>query len=145
MPGIFGTSALLQIDVNLILQIAMLLIIFTSWLYKKRLRFKIHGTLMGIAVSLHVVSFFAVMEPLFSAGFSYFTTATSELVVQIVWFHVVPGAIAMVLAIFVVSTWALKPSNLAACRRKKRLMDVTVLLWLVALMFGIATYIVFYT
>ncbi len=144
LAGIFGTGAVLQTDVNLILQVVMFIIIVIGLVYKNKRKFKIHGGLMGIAVILHVISFLLVMGPSFSEGYDFFTTATSELGVQTTWIHAVPGAIAMIMGIVLVGAWALRSSNIAACRRMKRLMDITVLLWLVSLIFGIATYIVFY-
>ena len=145
MTGIFGTGALLETDINLLLQIVTFLIIVISLVYKSKMKFKIHGGLMAIAVILHIISFFAVMGPTFSQAYDYFTTATSDLGVQTTWIHAIPGAIAMILGIFLVASWALRPSNLAACSRRKRLMDVTTLLWLVSLIFGIAAYLAFYT
>ena len=144
LSGIFGTGAILQTDINLILQVTTLLIVAISLVYKNRLNFKMHGVLMGIAVVLHVISFFAVMGPSFSSASEYFMTATSELGVITMWIHAIPGAIAMILGIVLVTSWALQPSNLASCARRKRLMDITVLSWLVSLIFGIATYVVFY-
>ena len=142
--GIFGTGALLQTDINLIVQIVMFLIIAISLVYKNKNKFKIHGGLMGIAVILHVISFLAVMLPSFNDGYDYFTTATSDLGVQTTWIHAIPGTIAMILGIVLVGAWALRSSNIAACRRRKRLMDITTLFWFISLIFGIATYIVFY-
>jgi uncharacterized membrane protein YozB (DUF420 family) len=144
LTGIFGTGALLQTDVNLILQIVMFLIIVISLVYKSKMNFKIHGGLMGIAVILHIISFLAVMGPSFSVGYEYFTTATSDFGVQATWIHAAPGAIAMIMGIVLVGAWAIRPSNIAACSRRKRIMDITTLLWLVSLIFGIATYIAFY-
>ena len=144
MKGIFGTGAVLQTDINLILQIIMFLIIVVSLIYKKKMKFKIHGGLMAIAVILHVLSLLAVMGPSFSAGYEYFTTSTSDLGVQTTWIHAIPGATALILGIILVGAWALRPSDIAACSRRKRIMDITILLWLVSLIFGIASYIIFY-
>ena len=144
LTGIFGTGALLQTDINLILQIVMFLIIIISLIYKNKMKFKIHGGLMAIAVILHIISLLAVMGPSFSVGYEYFTTATSDLGVQTTWIHAIPGAIALILGIVLVGAWTFRPSNIAACSRRKRIMDVTVMLWLVSLIFGIATYMVFY-
>ncbi len=144
MTGIFGTEALLQTDINLILQIVMFLIIVISLVYKNKMKFKIHGGLMGIAVILHVISLLAVMGPSFFRAYEYFTNATSDLGVQTTWIHAIPGAIALILGVFLVGAWALLPSNIAACSRRKRIMDITVLLWIVSLTFGIAAYILFY-
>jgi uncharacterized membrane protein YozB (DUF420 family) len=144
LTGIFGTGALIQTDINLVLQVVMLIIIVVGLVYKSKRKFKIHGGLMGIAVMLHLISLFAVMLPSFNDGYDYFTTATSELGVQTIWIHAIPGAIALILGIVLVATWALHPSNIASCSKLKRIMDITTLLWLISLMFGIAAYVVFY-
>jgi uncharacterized membrane protein YozB (DUF420 family) len=144
LTGILGTNAHLGTDINLILQIIMFLIIIISLIYKNKRKFKIHGGLMAIAVILHVLTFLIVMGPPFFESFNYYITATSDLRVQTTLAHAVPGAIAMIMGIILVGAWALRPSNIAACSRMKRLMDITVLLWLISLIFGITTYIVFY-
>jgi len=144
LTGIFGTGALIQTDINLVLQVVMLIIIVVGLVYKSKRKFKIHGGLMGIAVILHLISLFAVMLPSFNDGYDYFTTATSELGVQTMWIHPIPGAIALILGIVLVASWALRPSNIASCSKLKRIMDITTLLWLISLMFGIAAYVVFY-
>ena len=144
MTGIFGTGALIQTDINLILQVVMLMLIVVSLVYKSKRKFKIHGGLMGIAVILHLSSLFAVMLPSFIDNYDYFVTVTSELGVQTIWIHAVPGAIALILGIVLVAAWALRPANIASCSKLKRIMDMTTLLWFISLMFGIASYIVFY-
>jgi uncharacterized membrane protein YozB (DUF420 family) len=144
LTGIFGTGAHIQTDINIILQVTILIIIIVSLVYKNKRKFKIHGELMGIAVILNLISLFAVMLPSFNKNYEYFTTATSELGVQTTWIHAVPGAVALILGIFLVAAWAMRPANIAACSRLKRIMDVTILLWFISLMFGIASYVVFY-
>jgi len=143
--GIFGTEAFLQTDINLILQVVTFVVIGISLFYKNKQKFKIHGQTMGIALVLHIITFLAVMLPSFSNAYSYFTEYTSDLGVQTMWIHAVPGAITLILGLFLVVTWALRPFNVAACSKRKRIMDVTVVLWLISLVFGIASYIVFYT
>ena len=61
MSGIFGTNALLQTDLNLILQIITFLVLLIGYGYKRKGRFKIHGSVMGTAVILHAISFLLVM------------------------------------------------------------------------------------
>jgi uncharacterized membrane protein YozB (DUF420 family) len=145
LSGIFGTGATLQVDVNLILQIAAFLIIVFRLVYKNKNKFKIHGVSMGTAVILHVVSFLTVMGPIFFRHFGDFVDSISYAEIQTTWIHAIPGAAAMILGILLVLLWALKPSNIAACSRRKRLMDLTVLLWLISLVFGIVTYMLIYT
>ena len=107
-------------------------------------KFQMHAMLMGIAVTLHIISFFAVMLPSFNKGYEYFVTATSELVVQTIWIHAVLGAVSMTLGVFLVVAWALRPADIGACSRRKRLMDVVILFWLISLIFGVTTYIIYY-
>jgi uncharacterized membrane protein YozB (DUF420 family) len=144
LTGIFGTGAALNVDINLILQIIIFAIIVISLVYKNKMKFKMHGVLMGIAVILHIITFLTVMGPIFFGYFSEFVEYVSYPEVQTTWIHAIPGAIAMIMGIMLVGLWALNPSNIAACSRRKRLMDVTVLLWLVSLIFGITTYILLY-
>jgi uncharacterized membrane protein YozB (DUF420 family) len=144
LAGIFGTGALIQTDINLIMQIVMFIAIIIGMIYKNKRKFKMHAMLMGVAVILHIITFFAVMLPSFNTSYDYFVTATSELGVQTMWIHAIPGAVSMILGIFLVAAWALRPANIAACSRRKRLMDVTTLFWLISLIFGIASYIVYY-
>jgi uncharacterized membrane protein YozB (DUF420 family) len=144
LTGIFGTGALIQTDINLIMQIVILIIIVVSLVYKNKRKFRVHAGLMGAAVILQVVSLFAVMLPSFNHNYDYFTTATSELGVQTTWIHAILGTITLILGSILFIAWALQPANIAACSRRKRLMDITILLWVIALMFGIATYIAFY-
>ncbi|UCC58196.1 MAG: DUF420 domain-containing protein [Candidatus Bathyarchaeum sp.] len=144
MTGILGTNAHLGADINLILQIIMFLLLIIGLIYKKKRKFRIHGSIMAIAVILHVITFLTVMVPPFLEGFNYFITTTSDFRVQMTLAHAIPGAIAMILGIVLVEMWAIRPSNIATCSKRKRLMDVTALLWLVSLIFGIATYFAYY-
>ncbi|UCH32492.1 MAG: hypothetical protein JSV05_03695 [Candidatus Bathyarchaeota archaeon] len=144
MSGIFGTKAVLITDVNLLIQIIAFALIFVGFGYKTKAKFRNHGVVMGAAVFLHLISFLIAMGPSFLDGFEFFTTDTSLLGVQTMWVHAVTGAIALVLGIVIVASWIVRVSDIAACTRRKRLMDVTVLLWLISLIFGIATYINFY-
>ena len=99
---------------------------------------------MGIAVVLHVLTFVLVMGPIFADQFSFFSSEISLPLVQTTWLHAIPGAIALILAIFLVAIWAVKPSNIAGCYKRKRIMDITLLFWLFSLAFGIVTYVLIY-
>ena len=144
MTGIFGIRALLQVDINLILQVLMFLIVIIGLIYKSKRKIKRLGQLMGIAVILHIISFLGVMGPVFFADLASFVTFISVLEIQSIWIHAIPGTIAMILGIFLVGAWALRFSNIGACIKRKRLMDITILLWFISLIFGIVTYILFY-
>jgi len=144
MSGIFGTNAMLITDINLLIQIIAFVLILVGLGYKTKGKIRNHGFVMGVAVVLHLLSFLLAMGPSFLDGFEFFTTDTSYVGVQTMWVHAVTGAIALVLGIVIVLAWIVRVSDIAACTRRKRLMNVTVLLWLISLIFGIATYLNFY-
>jgi len=134
----------IETDLNLILQIVTLIIIFASLFLKKSGKVKLHGATMGIAVLLHILSLIAVMGPSFSQSIEFYIGQTSFLGVQTAWIHAIPGGIAILLGVLLVALWAAKPSNIAPCYKRKRIMDATLALWLISIVFGIATYVFFY-
>jgi hypothetical protein len=100
---------------------------------------------MGLAVLLHFITFIIAMGPSFADGIEFFTTSTDLMGVQAMWIHAVSGGIALILGIYLVLIWVKNVSNIAGCFKRKRLMDITVILWGLSLIFGIATYLSFYT
>lgn len=135
---------LLNTSLNMLTQILTIIIIFVSLYFKKKGKIKLHGTSMGIAVILHLLTFVLVMGPIFAQNFSFFSSEMGLPLVQTTWLHAIPGAIALILAVFLVVIWAVKASNIAGCYKRKRIMDITLLLWLFSLVFGIVTYVLIY-
>jgi uncharacterized membrane protein YozB (DUF420 family) len=144
MTGIFGTNAVLITDLNLIVQIASFILVLGSLAYKIKGNFKIHGSIMGVAVLLHFITFLVAMGPSFVGNFTFLMTETLLTGVQTLWAHVISGALSLVLGIFLVTMWVPKASNIKPCFGRKRIMDATAILWTISLAFGIATYISFY-
>ena len=118
--------------------------ILVGFRYKNRKKFHIHGYLMGVAVILHLVFFIFAMWPSFSGGFEFFTTSTFLLGVQAMWIHAIAGTISLIIGLFIVLAWLLHVSDITKCFKRKRLMDFTLIFWLISLMFGIVTYLGFY-
>jgi uncharacterized membrane protein YozB (DUF420 family) len=145
MSGFFSPNSALITDVNLMIQILSLLIISVAIGYKIKKNYRIHGILMGIGVILHFVFFAVAMWPSFSGGFDFFTTSISLLGVQTMWIHAIPGLTTIVLGLFVSVSWLLHVSDISGCFKKKRFMDVVLISWLTSLIFGIVTYLSFYT
>jgi uncharacterized membrane protein YozB (DUF420 family) len=139
-----GHPRFLHTDLNLIIQIITIGIIAVSLFYKSKGRLKIHGITMGTAVILNLLSFVLVMGPIFFNFFEFFSTETGIGAVQAAWVHAVPGAVALLLGIFLVVRWAIHASNVAGCYKWKRIMDLTLILWMFSLVVGIATYVLFY-
>ena len=144
MSGFFSPNSSLIVDLNILIQIISLLILSISIGFKFKKNFKIHGLLMGLAIVLHLIFFFIVMLPSFTAGFEFFTTSISLFGVQSMWIHAIPGSIAIILGLYIVITWISKIQNISNCFKKKRLMDITFIVWLLSIVFGIITYMDFY-
>ena len=145
MAGIFSPNSALITDVNLMIQIVSFLIIAVAIGFKMKKKYRIHGVLMGIGAILHLVFFAVAMWPSFSGAFDFFTTSTSLLGVQTMWIHAIPGLITIILGLYVLVSWLLHVSDISGCFKKKRIMDVVLVSWLISLIFGIVTYLYFYT
>lgn len=144
MSGIFGTHAVLITDLNFIMQIISFLLLILGLGYKLKKKFKIHGFVMSSAILLHLIFFVIAMWPSFSVGYDFFISSTSMLGVQAMWVHAIPGLIVLVLGLYLVIAWLLRISNIAACFKRKRLMDIVFTLWLISIIFGIVIYLDFY-
>ena len=145
MAGIFSPNSALITDVNLMIQIVSLLIVAVAIGFKMKKNYRIHGMLMGIGVILHLVFFVVAMWPSFSGAFDFFTTSTSLLGVQTMWIHAIPGLITIILGLYVLVSWLLHVSDVSRCFKNKRIMDVVLVSWLISLVFGVVTYLYFYT
>jgi uncharacterized membrane protein YozB (DUF420 family) len=139
-----GHPRLLHTDLNLLIQIVTLVIIFVSLYYKKKGKIKPHATIMATAFVLHLLSFILVMGPAFIQSFDFYASRLDFLGVQTAWVHAIPGSLALTLGAYLVLVWAVKAKDVAPCYNRKKIMDVTIALWMFSLLFGILTYILFY-
>ena len=139
-----GHPRFLVNDLNLLMQVLTLGIILISLYFKKKGKIKSHAISMGIAVVIHITTIVLVMGPIFSRNFSYYSTELGVSWVQTNWLHIVPGAAVLLLGLFLILSWVVHASNVTPCYKRKRIMDLTLLLWLISLAFGISTYILTY-
>jgi uncharacterized membrane protein YozB (DUF420 family) len=139
-----GHPIQLNTALNLATQIITVAILFLSLYYKNKKNYKTHAITMTIAVVVHLLTFILVMGPIFFEFLSFFQTETSLAYVQTTWIHAIPGAVALVLGIVLVLLWAFNSSNIENCFKRKRIMDITLILWIISLIFGIITYALIY-
>ncbi|MEM2102930.1 MAG: DUF420 domain-containing protein [Candidatus Bathyarchaeia archaeon] len=140
--GFFNPNASFLADVSLILQIAVLVFIFLAMRAKRKKDYKAHGWLMVVAVALHTVTILVVMLPsLQSMGGIFENVYNRFAAVTII--HFVVGGVAEILGLFLVGVWAFS-RNTSDCFKKKQLMRVTIVLWLIGLVLGIYVYIMLY-
>jgi uncharacterized membrane protein YozB (DUF420 family) len=126
-------------QVNLGLQVVVLVLLLSSYLLKRRGRFFLHGSLMLTAVVLNAVGLLLVMgSSLLSLSADSFA-GLSLVASVVVLIHAVLGSIVLILGIWIVGSWRLR-SNVQPCVRKKRVMLVTIALWIIVLSLGVCVY-----
>ena len=136
MPGLFGTNARVTSDLNLLLQIIIIIILFVGVKYGKEKTqdsLKTHRRITAIAVVLNAVSFMFVMGP---SVVSYFSAPLGELStfgIVSTLFHAVFGGMAEVLGIAFV--FNKKPKNVQLWMRLTRW------LWVIAFVLGVSLYL----
>jgi uncharacterized membrane protein YozB (DUF420 family) len=140
--GLFNPNAPFFADVSLILQIVVLVFISLAMRVKIKRNYKAHGWLMTVAVVLHTITILAVMLPsLRSMGGIFENVYDRFAMVTII--HSIAGSIAEILGVFLVGAWAFS-RNINDCFKKKQVMRVTVVLWLLGLVLGIYVYVMLY-
>jgi len=128
---------------NLVFQIIILAFLVASLLLKKKRNYFLHGSTMMIVAILNAFSFILVMGPsLLNLGQFVANYPLSRLSVVAIA-HGFLGAIAEILAIWVVISWRLRSST-KYCVRKRKMMRVTFVLWLIVVFLGVLLYAFLY-
>lgn len=126
-------------QVNLVFQIVVLAVFSVSLMLKSKRKLYLHGITMLIALVFNTASFAVVMLPSslrLNYSFNLFSLVTIT--------HVILGALAESFAVWLVASWHLQ-SSFQSCMKRKKIMRVTMVLWLMALLLGILVYIFLYT
>jgi len=125
----------------MVIQIAVLVLLFIGIWLKGTKKFRQHGIAMLAAVALHTVTIVAWMVPSFS---SIFTPSGAidfaDVLTVAIMTHAVTGIAAAILGIWLVASWRLK-TDMKTCFAKKSAMRVTITLWLIALAIGVILYL----
>ncbi|MEM2107694.1 MAG: hypothetical protein QXL10_00205 [Candidatus Bathyarchaeia archaeon] len=125
--------------VSLILQVAALCLIFAGLELKRRKMLRQHGLVMLAAVAMHTMLILAWMTPSFASLFTSSTNFADAFVVAIL-VHAFSGVAADALGVWLVASWRLR-EDIQACFAKKGVMRITIALWLIALLLGMALYL----
>jgi hypothetical protein len=126
--------------ISLGIQIVVLGLLIGGYFLKSQKKYRQHGILMLSAVVLHIISILVVMVPSFAAFFGDLSLVNfADIFVITTLIHVSAGLLAALLGIWLVSSWHLQ-TNLQTCFKKKRVMDVTLILWLLAIVLGVVLY-----
>jgi uncharacterized membrane protein YozB (DUF420 family) len=141
--GILGTRAHWAVDLNLIVQVALLVVLVAGLVQAKKRNLRVHHAWMTAIVVINAVFVIAVMNPAF---FRILPSAlgnpvTPELVLPFP--HVLVGGLAELMGIYAV-LWMRTDLESRRPRNMKWFMCITFLLWALALVGGIVIYWVLY-
>jgi len=137
MSGIFGTSAPLASDLNLILQLIILAILLVGVRFGKKktaTSLKAHGRVMTLAVALNTVGILLVMLPSFVIIVSEVLNPLT-IGFPLISIHAFFGVLAEGLGVTLVFK---KFGNV------RRWMQLTTAFWLITIVLGISIYLVYY-
>ena len=127
--------------VSLVIQIVVLALLIGAVMLKSQKKFRQHGITILSAVVLHIISIFAVMIPSYQAFFGASGLIDyADVFVVLTLTHVAAGFMAALLGVWLVSSWHLQ-TNMQTCFKKKRIMDITLVLWLLAIIIGMVLYL----
>jgi uncharacterized membrane protein YozB (DUF420 family) len=130
---------------SLAVQIVVLVLLMGGYWLKRMKRFRQHGITMLTAIILHLITVLAVMLPSFVLGVIPLIFADASFAIAIIAFlHGITGIIAGAFGVWIVTSWRLRAS-LQYCTPKRKLMRLTLILWLIGLLLGILLYLNFYT
>jgi uncharacterized membrane protein YozB (DUF420 family) len=138
MPGLFGTNASILADLNLLLQILLLVILFSGFMLGKKKTadsLKAHGRVMTVLLALNALSILLVMGPSFFLKLEAVASEISVIGFPLSLVHHSVGLIAEILGAVLVFR---KFGNV------RMWMRLTFTLWLVALVLGIGFYVRYY-
>ncbi len=124
-------------DLNMILQLIILATLLIGIYYVKRIKknFVKHRLFMGGAIILNVVSIFLIMGSSFLVFLPYMIKEFYEITSFTTLIHGITGSLGIILGLVFLFK---HPRNL------RLWMKVTVTLWIIALLLGIAFYVNFY-
>lgn len=140
MTGFLGTEAPWTSDIALLLEIAILIILFTSrFRFARSKKFVKHGYAMTSAVILHAATILLVMVPSFTLYVPSLGSLSAVWLI-ILFVHIPAGLIAWIIGLFLVATWRFRSEAEMTCMKRSRLMRPLFWLWVFALILGIALY-----
>ena len=141
--GFLGTQAGIPADLNLVLQIAMLCILFIGRSRAKRKNFGQHGRYMAVAVVLNATSLATIMLPSLLMGLGFVATYPINPISIITILHAGIGTVAEFLGLYLVLKWRFNKA-IVECMKNKRLMKPTIILWATTAILGVLFYLELY-
>jgi uncharacterized membrane protein YozB (DUF420 family) len=127
---------------NAVAQIVILILLLASIVMKQRRKYFLHAIMMLAALSLNLLSLILVMFPSL-LKMAIMTDQPLHIISIIALIHSSLGFVVTVLGWWLVASWHLQ-SSLKNCFKNKRLMRITMILWLTVLTIGFVFYYFLY-
>ena len=138
--GFLGTRANWAADLNLIVQVVLLVVLFAGRARAKRRSLTEHHNWMTAVVVVNAVMIVAVMNPAFFRLLPRVWPRLGALGPMVLWLHVVVASLAELLGLYAVLALRMELPELLRVRNLKWFMRITFLLWFVALSAGVVIY-----
>jgi uncharacterized membrane protein YozB (DUF420 family) len=126
--------------ISLGVQITVLFLLIGGFALKRVKKYRQHGITMTSALALHFTVILTWMIWSLLAFLSSSSTNLADILTIITLAHASVGITAGLLGVWIVSSWRLR-ANMQMCFAKKRVMLVTLTLWLIALSLGVILYL----
>lgn len=146
MSGFLGTNAPLEADINLVIQLFMGIALLVGMMLARRRCYRAHGICQGSVMMLNLVMIALIMFPSFREGVipelpgrlrnPYYSVSTV---------HAALGITAQLLGLYIVLRAGTNLLPRALCFQNYKLwMRTELVLWWVVIVFGVATYYLWY-
>jgi hypothetical protein len=140
---LFGTTAELIFDINLIIQIVLIILLIIGLTQKRT--WKYHGTIMGVGTLTMLITVLLIMAPSLVANYAVLVLSPMSPGSIITMVHVFFGLIALIIGLFFTLRFLYFTFNNQPLRCGTRnQMRIQVTIWLLAFLLGLAFYIYFY-
>ena len=146
MKGFLGTQAGFGADLNLLIQIAMGAALIVGAFLARRKRYSAHGACQATVLVLNLAMIFSVMWPsLHSQVLPRLPKHFGRRYYEIATMHGVLGAVAELLGLYILLVAGTNILPQAwRFRRWKLWMRMELTLWLIVLLTGVGTYVIWY-
>lgn len=140
--GVFSVYAPFSADLSLLFQVVAFIVLMVAVVFKRKARYGVHASLILVAVLLHVVSVFVVMVPSL-LGYGGVFEALS-IVSAVFAGHAVLGFLVLLLSVWLLGSWLTHTRDFKPCFKRKNVMRVTVVFWVLELLLGVYVYVLLY-
>ena len=125
---------------SLIVELVVLGLLIIGYNIKRLKNYRRHGIIMTTAVILHLVTIFSWMIWSFLTLFEGAPVDFLSPIIIVVFVHVLLGAIAATLGVYLVTAWHFQ-LDIQGCFKRNRIMLSTLTVWSIAIALGIILYL----